>query len=99
MRYRIQVERGPMTKIVIFRPDEASLPDEQKTYFTEMTMGFLGQGDPTAFLSADDLYVDGGRVAVDLTKYLARTGCTAPLSYQIPADEFRVFLKRQNEAE
>ncbi|MHA6484518.1 hypothetical protein ACX1C1_21710 [Paenibacillus sp. strain BS8-2] len=80
MRYRIQVERGPMTKIVIFRPDEAGIPDEQKTYFTEVKMGMLGQEDPASLLSIDDLFVDGSRVAVDLTKYQARTGRVAPPS-------------------
>lgn len=95
MRYRIQVESGPMTKIIIFRPDEASLPDEQKTYFTEVKMGLLGQEDPAVLLSVDDLYIDGSRMAVDLTKYQARTGRSAPPSYQIPADEFRAFLKQQ----
>ncbi|GBG09461.1 hypothetical protein PAT3040_04107 [Paenibacillus agaridevorans] len=99
MRYRIQVERGPMTKIVIFRLDENSLPDNDKTFFTEAKMGLLGQEDPAALLSVDDLYIEDKRVAVNLTKYQARTGRPAPPSYQIPADEFRAFLKRQNEAE
>ncbi|MEK3882379.1 hypothetical protein [Paenibacillus sp. PL2-23] len=102
MKYRIQVERGPMTKIIIFRPDEADLLDEQKTYFTEISMGYLGQADPSFLLTTADLTYDGHRIAVDLTKYQARTGLTSPPSYQIPADEFRAFLeqqKRENEVD
>lgn len=99
MRYRIQVERGPMTKIVIFRPDQAYLPDEHKTYFTEVKMGLLGQDDPATLLSPDDLYYDGSSIAVDLAKYQLRTGRPMPASLQIPADEFRTFLEKQRNRE
>jgi hypothetical protein len=88
-----------MTKIVIFRPDEASLPDEHKTYFTEVKMGVLGQDDPATLLSPDDLYYDGSRIAVDLAKYQLRTGRQMPASFQLPADEFRAYLEQQRKRE
>ncbi|MBB6689954.1 hypothetical protein H7B90_00920 [Cohnella xylanilytica] len=96
MRFRIQVERSPMTKIVIFRPDEAKLPDNQKTYFTEVSMGFLGD-DPTDFLQPDDLFAEGNRVGVDLSRLEARLGHSNLSPLIMPAETFRRFMFDQND--
>jgi len=91
MRFRIQVERGPLTKIVIFRPDEQHLPDEQKTYFTEVSMGLLGE-DKTDFLEPDDLFVDGNKVGIDRNRLQERLGHSDPNRLIMPAQVFREFL-------
>jgi len=100
MRYRIQVDRGPLTRIVIFKPDEAHLPDSQKTYFTAFSMGLLGD-DNTDFLEPDDLFVEGGRVGVDLDCLQARLGHSDLSRLIMPAETFRKFLddykNKQNE--
>jgi hypothetical protein len=96
MRFRIQVERSPMTKIVIFRPDEAHLPDSQKTYFAEFSMGLLGD-DKTDFLEPEDLIVEDGRVGVDLNRLEARMGHTDLSRLIMPAETFRQFLKQQKD--
>jgi|HigsolmetaAR206D_1030411.scaffolds.fasta_scaffold10922_2 hypothetical protein len=96
MRYRIQVDRGPLTRIVIFKPDEAHLPDSQKTYFTAFSMGLLGD-DKTDFLEPDDLFVEGGRVGVDLDRLQARLGHSDLGRLIMPAETFRRFLEQQKD--
>ncbi|MBB6676459.1 hypothetical protein [Cohnella lubricantis] len=88
-----------MTKIVIFRPDEARLPDSQKTYFTEVSMGFL-ENDRTDFLEPNDLFVEGNLVGVDRNRLEARLGHSDLDKLIMPAEMFRRFLeqhKKDNE--
>jgi len=67
LRYRMQVDYKPF-RIAIFKPDEMHLPDEQKTYFSEVVFGPPGQPD-VVMLTADDLIVDEtGRIGVDLSR-------------------------------
>lgn len=58
MRYRIQVDLGPQSRIAIFRPGESHLPDSQKTYFTEVKMGVMADQPDSPVLEADDLVVE-----------------------------------------
>jgi hypothetical protein len=58
MRFRIQVDIGPRTRIAIFRPDENHLLDEQKTYFSEVKLGVLADQPDSAILEASDIVVD-----------------------------------------
>jgi hypothetical protein len=99
MRFRIQVDLGPQTRIAIFQPDESHLPDEQKTYFTEMKMGVLADQPDSAILVASDLIVDGSSVGVDLTRFRERTGRTDTPNFVMPADAFRKFIEDYKEKE
>lgn len=92
MRYRIQVERGPLTKIVIFRPDEVNLPDDQKTYFTEVSFGVIGDDADSVFLEAEDLIVEGDKIGVDRNRLQSRLGSSELQKLIMPAAEFRRFL-------
>lgn len=100
MRFRIQVDLGPQSRIAIFRPDEHHLPDNQKTYFTEVKMGVLADQPDSAILEPEDLVVDGKNIGVDLNRFQQRTGRTDTPNFVMPADAFRQFLmdyKEKNE--
>jgi len=98
MRFRIQVERGPLTKIVIFKPNEQHLPDEQKTYFTEVSMGLLGD-DKTDFLEPEELFMDGNKVGIDRNRLQERLGHSDLSKLIMPAEVFREFLNSHREKE
>lgn len=96
MRFRIAVERGPLTRIAIFNPDELHLPDSQKQYFTEVTFGVLGE-DKTDFLESNDLFFDGERVGVDLDRLQSRLGHSDLNRLIMPVDAFRKFLEQHRD--
>jgi hypothetical protein len=90
--FRIQVEYGPKSKIVIFKPSESNLPDEQKTYFTQVEFGQLEDQKASELLQPEDLFIEGNTVGVDLSKYQQRTGLPEPPNYIINAFLFKRFL-------
>lgn len=91
--FRIQVNFGPQTRIAIFRPDENHLPDEQKSYFSEVKLGTLADEPDSAVLEASDLIIDGTKIGVDLTRFRQRTGRSDAPNFIMPADEFRKYIE------
>jgi hypothetical protein len=93
MRFRIQVDLGPQRRIAIFRPDENHLPDEQKTYFSEVKFGVMADHADNALLEPEEIVFDGQHLGVDLTRFRQRTGRTDTPNFAMPADLFRQLLQ------
>jgi len=99
MRYRIQVDLGPQRRIAIFRPDESSVPNEQKTYFSEVKFGIMADHAESALLEPEEIVFDGQQLAVDLTKFRKRTGRTDTPNFAMPAEAFRQLLQDMKDKE
>jgi len=89
LRYRLQVDMN-QKKIAILKPNEQHLPDEQKTFFFELSFGT--SDEQTVMLTADDLIVDEtGRIGIDR----GRLGeIPAGARFGIEPDELRKFRDR-----